>query len=101
LDPAIFREARVVVDVLEQCLAIGDLHHAVAAGAITADAIHAQLSEIVAGSRPGRTSADERFVFDSTGTALQDVAVAAIAYERSLDAGRGQKVTLGARAGGS
>lgn len=101
LDPGIFRVARVVVDVLEQCLAIGDLHHAVAAGAITPDAIHAQLSEIVAGSRPGRTSADEIFVFDSTGTALQDVAVAAVAYERSLAAGRGHRVTLGVPAGGS
>jgi alanine dehydrogenase len=96
LDPSVFRGARVVVDVLEQCLAIGDLHHAVAAGAITANDVHAQLAEIVAGTKPGRTTPDERFVFDSTGTALQDVAVAAVAYERSLAAGRGHRVTLGA-----
>lgn len=96
LDPGIFRVARVVVDVLDQCLAIGDLHHAVAAGVITADGVHAQLAEIVAGMKPGRTTPDERFVFDSTGTALQDVAVAAVAYERSLAAGRGLRVTLGA-----
>lgn len=101
LDPDVFRVTRVVVDVLEQCLAIGDLHHAVAAGAITPDAVHAQLSEIVAGSRPGRTSADERFAFDSTGTALQDVAVAAMAYERSLAAGRGHSVMLGVEPGGA
>ena len=99
LDPGIFRVTNVVVDVLEQCLAFGDLRHAVAAGAITADAIHAQLPEVVAGLRPGRRSAEERFVFDSTGTALQDVAVAAMAYERSLAAGRGLPVVLGVRAG--
>jgi alanine dehydrogenase len=94
LEPGVFRIARVVVDVLEQCLAFGDLRHAVAAGAITPDAVHATLPEIVAGVKPGRTSADERFVFDSTGTALQDVAAAAMAYERSLASGRGQRVTL-------
>lgn len=96
LDPGVFRSVRVVVDVLEQCLAIGDLHHAVAAGVITANEVHAQLAEIVAGTKPGRTAPDERFVFDSTGTALQDVAVAAVAYERSLAAGRGHRVMLGA-----
>ncbi len=97
LDPSVFRAARVVVDVLEQCLAFGDLHHAVAAGAITPDQVHATLPEVVAGLRPGRTSPGERFVFDSTGTALQDVAAAAMAYERSLAAGRGHRVMLAAR----
>lgn len=99
LAPGVFRVARVVVDVLEQCLAFGDLHHAVAAGAITANEVHATLPEIVAGMRPGRTSPDERFVFDSTGTALQDVAAAAMAYERSLASGRGLRVRLGAGSG--
>jgi ornithine cyclodeaminase/alanine dehydrogenase-like protein (mu-crystallin family) len=35
-------------------------------------------------------------VFDSTGTALQDVAAAAIAYERALAAGGGRRVELSA-----
>jgi ornithine cyclodeaminase/alanine dehydrogenase-like protein (mu-crystallin family) len=35
-------------------------------------------------------------VFDSTGTALQDVAAAALVYERALAAGRGIPVTLAA-----
>ncbi len=43
----------------------------------------------MAGRKPGRTSEAEIIVFDSTGTALQDVAAAAIAYERAVAAGRG------------
>jgi ornithine cyclodeaminase/alanine dehydrogenase-like protein (mu-crystallin family) len=34
------------------------------------------------------------FVFDSTGTALQDVAAAALVYERALGAGRGVQFAL-------
>ena len=48
-----------------------------------ADDVHAELGEIVAGKKPGRTSEDEVIVFDSTGMALQDVAAAAAAFERA------------------
>jgi alanine dehydrogenase len=92
LDPGLFRGTIVVVDALKQCLESGDLHHAVAAGAIRADQVHAALGEIVAGSRPGRRTPTEVTVFDSTGTALQDVAAAALVYERALARGmRGRR----------
>ncbi|MGH6786807.1 MAG: ornithine cyclodeaminase family protein [Novosphingobium sp.] len=93
--PALFAAATVVADVLAQCLAMGDLHHAVAAGAIEPAAVHAELGDLVAGAKPGRTSAKEITLFDSTGTALQDVASAAMAYERALSAGVGLPVALG------
>jgi len=83
LEPALLARATVVVDSLEQCAAIGDLHHALAAGLITRSAVHAELGQIVAGLRPGRTTPEEITVFDSTGTALQDVAAAAMVYERA------------------
>jgi len=60
--------------------------------------VHADLGQVVTGRRPGRTSDDQIFVFDSTGTALQDVAAAALVYECALQAGRGLKLSL---AGGS
>jgi ornithine cyclodeaminase/alanine dehydrogenase-like protein (mu-crystallin family) len=81
--PELMARARVVVDVLEQCLEMGDLRHAVAAGAMSAGDVHAGLGAIAAGAAPGRTSDDDIFVFDSTGTALQDVASAAAVYERA------------------
>jgi ornithine cyclodeaminase/alanine dehydrogenase-like protein (mu-crystallin family) len=54
--------------------------------------VHAELAEVVDGRRPGRTREDEIIVFDSTGTALQDVAAAAVVYEKARAAGRGLAV---------
>lgn len=94
LEPELLARSRVVVDVLEQCIAMGDLRHAVSAGAMTRKAVHAELGEVVAGLKSGRTSEDEVFVFDSTGTALEDAAAAAVVYERALALGRGFEVSL-------
>lgn len=95
LDPRLLAAATVVVDHLDQCATIGELHHALESGLLTRTDVHAELPEVVAGLRSGRTAASEITVFDSTGTALQDVAAAAAAYERALTAGRGVAVTLG------
>jgi ornithine cyclodeaminase/alanine dehydrogenase-like protein (mu-crystallin family) len=81
LDPQLLASAKVVVDVLEQCATIGDLHHALESGAMQRADVHAELGEVIAGRRPGRQSSDEIIVFDSTGMALQDVAAAAVVYE--------------------
>jgi ornithine cyclodeaminase/alanine dehydrogenase-like protein (mu-crystallin family) len=94
LDPGLMASGKIVVDILEQCAAIGDLHHALEAGAVTEADVYAELGEIVAGRKPGRTSEEEIVIFDSTGTALQDVAAAAVVYERALRAGVGVRLTL-------
>jgi ornithine cyclodeaminase/alanine dehydrogenase-like protein (mu-crystallin family) len=94
LDPALFVGNKIVVDLLEQCATSGDLHHALAAGSIAREDVYAELGEIVAGRKPGRTSADEITIFDSTGTALQDVAAAIMVYEKAVAAGAGQRVNL-------
>jgi alanine dehydrogenase len=78
--------------VLEQCAAIGDLHHALAAGVMRRDDVLAELGQIVAGRVPGRTSATETFVFDSTGSALQDAAACAVVIEGARREGRGGSV---------
>lgn len=93
--PALLRESRLVVDDLEQAAEIGDLHHALAAGALGRGDVHAELADVVAGRRPGRRSPDETFVFDSTGIALQDVAAAELAYERALTRRVGLRIALG------
>ena len=85
IDPRLMAEATVVTDLTEQACAIGDLHHAIEAGVMSRDAVHAELGEIVAGRKPGRTRADEIIVFDSTGTGLQDVAAAIAAYRRAVE----------------
>lgn len=67
-----------VADVVEQAVTIGELQHASAAGLIDRDDIR-PLGAVVAGNRPGRTAADQITLFDSSGTAVQDLAVAALA----------------------
>ena len=95
LQPQLLARATVVVDGLEQCAQIGDLHHAIAAGAMTAADVHATLAEVVAGSKPGRRNATEITVFDSTGMAVLDVAAAIRIYELA----RGRGAGLGGRFG--
>lgn len=83
LSPALMASSTVVVDVLEQCATIGDLHHAIASGMMKRADIHAELGEIVAGGKTGRTRPEEITIFDSTGMALQDIAAAALVYEKA------------------
>jgi alanine dehydrogenase len=96
LEPALMAAACVVADLVEQCARIGDLHHALDAGVMAAGDVHAELGELAAGKRPGRTDPKQITVFDSTGTALQDVAAAELVYRRAAATGRGIPVVLGA-----
>jgi alanine dehydrogenase len=84
LAPELMRSAAVFTDITEQCATIGDLHHAIAAGAMKREEVRAELGEVIAGKRPGRTSDSELIIFDSTGTALQDVAACVTVYEKAL-----------------
>jgi ornithine cyclodeaminase/alanine dehydrogenase-like protein (mu-crystallin family) len=96
IDPRLTAGAVVVADALDQCAAIGEIHHAIEAGVMSRAEVHAELADVVAGRKPGRRRPDEITLFDSTGTALQDVAAAAVAYEKALAADRGLRVALGA-----
>ena len=77
-----------------QAATIGELHHAIKQKKITIADIHAELGMIIAGKRPGRESDKENIIFDSTGMALQDVAAAAIVYEKALASGIGVKMNF-------
>jgi len=94
LEPSLLASATLVVDVLHQCAEIGELHHALAAGVLTLERVHAELADVVVGRRPARTRPDEITIFDSSGTALQDVAAAVAVYEKARAAGRGTAVNL-------
>lgn len=94
LDPALLARSLVVVDIVDQAADSGDLQHALAAGLMRREDVHAELGEIVAGLRPGRSSDDETFVFDGTGTALQDVAAATLLLAEARRAGLGVDVDL-------
>jgi ornithine cyclodeaminase/alanine dehydrogenase-like protein (mu-crystallin family) len=96
IHPSLMAAAKIVTDVRAQCAEMGDLHHALAAGALSEGQVHADLAELVLGVRPGRTCEAEITLFDSTGTALQDVAAAATIFERAGRTGLGRSVRLAA-----
>jgi alanine dehydrogenase len=83
IEPQLMARAKVVTDLTEQAATIGDLHHAIDAGVMSREDVHAQLGEVVAGRRPGRTGDEEITIFDSTGTGLQDAAAALAVYRRA------------------
>ena len=94
IDVGLMAAAVVVVDVLRQCATIGDLHHALEAGVMTESGVRADLASVVAGTVVGRKNDREIVVFDSTGTALEDVAAAAIVYGRAMANGAGVQIDL-------
>lgn len=81
IEPALMAKARVVTDLTEQCASMGDLHHAIRAGAMQAADVHAELGELVARRKPGRTASHEITLFDGCGVGIQDVAASAHAFE--------------------
>jgi len=94
LDPILLGRSKIVADIVEQCATIGELHHALDQKVIHKDQVHAELGEVVAGTKPGRTTNDEIIVFDSTGMALQDVVTSALVYEKAKQQGSGTTIDL-------
>ena len=92
--PALYARSQAVVDSLEQCVEIGDLHHALKAQAVTTAQVHATLAELVAGHKAGRSTDEAITLFDSSGLGLQDVASAAAIYRRALQRGVGHRLPL-------
>jgi alanine dehydrogenase len=94
LTPALMSRSKIVADILEQAATMGDLHHALEAGALRREDVHGELGDVICGRVSARTTEAETFVFDSTGTALQDVAVASIAVHRAIERGAGVEIAF-------
>ena len=94
IEPALMARVRVVTDVTSLCAVMGDLHHAIKAGAMTQAGVHAELGGLVAGRLPGRSSRDDITLFDGCGVGIQDVAAAARAYELARERGSGVRIAL-------
>jgi ornithine cyclodeaminase len=90
LDPAALGRATLyVADRLAQTRRLGELHHAIAAGIVAADADFPELGAIIAGRAPGRPSPEALTIADLTGTGVQDTAIATLAFARAVAAGAG------------
>ncbi|NOJ50876.1 ectoine utilization protein EutC [Bradyrhizobium archetypum] len=90
VEPAAIVQADLyVADSLTQTRCLGELHHAIAEGAVAGDASFPELGEIIAGSKTGRTSEVQITIADLTGTGIQDTAIAWLAFVRAEAAGAG------------
>jgi alanine dehydrogenase len=94
LETAILRDARVFIDDREQALHSGEVNVPVSNGAWSADNLAGSLGEVVAGRGEGRTRGGGITVFDSTGLAVQDMAVARSVYDRAIEEGVGRSLPL-------
>jgi alanine dehydrogenase len=92
IEAELLPRAKVVVDYLPQAREIGECQHAFGKGLIRE--VHAELGEILTGAKPGRENSQEITIFDATGIALQDLAVAGRAYASAMEQGAGVRVTL-------
>ena len=94
LDPAILKRSKIVVDDWKQASHSGEINVPVSMGVLFRENIWAELGEVVAGTRSGRSSTEEITVFDSTGLAIQDATTAELVYQKALEKGTGSFVHL-------
>jgi len=94
LDPAILQHARVFVDDWHQGCESGEVNVPLASGLLRREQIIASLGEVIARRATGRLSPSDVTVFDSTGLAVQDLAVARGVYERARASGYGTDFEL-------
>jgi alanine dehydrogenase len=93
VEPALVARARLFTDEVAQAVSIGEAQHAVAAGLVDPGNIMT-LGAVLAGLAPGRQSDAEITLYDGTGVALQDLAVAALAVARAEERGLGVRVEV-------
>lgn len=94
LDADLLGDAVIVVDDWEQATHSGEVNVPLSQGMLRREHIRGTLGAVLEAAIPGRTSEGEITVFDSTGLAIQDAAVARAVYERALKAGLGTRIDL-------
>lgn len=92
LETEIIKRAKVVVDSWDQAYHSGEINIPISSGEISREKIYSELGNIVNGDKKGRENNEEITVFDSTGLAIQDVAVASLAYKKAKEKGIGVRL---------
>jgi alanine dehydrogenase len=88
------RLSKIVVDSKKQCKIAGEIQEAIRTETISENDIYAEIGELVAGKKKGRELSTETTFFDTTGLAIQDVAVATSVYELADKKGIGRILEL-------
>ncbi len=93
--PAYLAADRFYVDDWEHCKLKVDIQGMLAEGSLTEADVYADLAEVVAGTKDGRRTPEERLFLRSQGLVTQDIAIAYWLYQQALASGRGQRLTTG------
>ncbi|PJO48387.1 cyclodeaminase [Brucella pituitosa] len=102
IDPALFQRSIIyVADSLSQTRRLGELHHAISAGIVAADAVFPELGQIVLSKAKFQRQAEDITFCDLTGTGVQDTAIARLATERASLRDAGTKIDSTKTAGAS
>jgi len=83
LEPSILKQAIVVVDDVKQASSSGEINVPIRQGLYTTAEIYGTIAEVVVGKKKGRTDNKVITVFDSTGIAIEDIAVAKLLLEKA------------------
>lgn len=94
LEPRILKNAKVIVDSWEQASHSGEINVPLKKGFISNKDIYADIGQIVTGEKPARSNDREITVFDSTGLAIQDVAIANLIYKKAVKHKKGIYIDL-------
>jgi len=95
IDGATLARAKIIVDSRDAIMAeCGDILLALKEKSIAENAIHAEIGEVLAKVKPGRTNQNEITLYKSVGIAIQDVAAANLVYRKALDKRVGTTVDI-------
>ena len=94
LDPSILKEAIVVVDDIRQASSGGEINVPIQKGIYSIDEVKGTLAELIVGKRKGRLDDKAITVFDSTGVAIEDIAVAKLLFEKAQQTGSYSSIDL-------
>jgi len=76
----VMKKSKFVTDLTRQCSRVGELRTAIKEGFMTEEDVHAEIGEVVNGTKAGRVG-DELIVVDLTGTGAQDAAIGQVAWD--------------------
>jgi alanine dehydrogenase len=82
LEASVLKNSMVVVDDLRQAARSGEINVPIARGLYSASEVYSTLGEIVAGHKAGRRDPAAVTIFDSTGVAIEDIAIARLIYDK-------------------
>lgn len=77
----VLASSKYVCDLVKQVSRVGELRSALQDGSMSEASVHAELGEVVNGSKTGREG-DEIIVCDLTGTGAQDAAIGQVAWDK-------------------